>query len=77
MTKSEFLEKPTVSNTQWAAQQILLNFEDLEKFKMLQKSLHHLSTALYKSWAQDMPLSDIIYALQMCEELQDIKEFLD
>lgn len=64
--QQEFLSKPCESNTQWVAQ-TLLQLPAKERHTIVH-ALRKLDTCLYKSWAKDMSLNEIMEAVNIFSE---------
>jgi len=61
--KQEFLEKPLENNIDFAAQMIIANFTDAQ-FMQLRANLLKLDKALFKSYLKEMPLNEILEAVE-------------
>ncbi|WP_149242564.1 hypothetical protein [Dyadobacter sp. 32] len=68
-TKQELLEAIPDSNTEWAAQQILINFSDPQRME-LEACFAKLNEALYKSWGKDMTFAELHEAVKMVQEVR-------
>lgn len=70
MTKNEFVAMPTENNIEWAAQQIADDFG--VAYLMVHGALKGLDAVLYKSWAKDLSLRDL---LEACERIEENVQF--
>lgn len=61
------VNKPCESNVEWAAQQLLLNLGKFELLR-LQMIFEKVDNALYKSWAKEMPLKELVEAIEMTKD---------
>lgn len=66
--QQEFLSRPCESNTQWVAQ-VLLQLEPKERHTIVH-ALRRLDKYLYKSWAKDMTLNEIMEAVNIFSEVK-------
>eukprot|EP01034_Spumella_vulgaris_P021298 gene21298-27326_t len=60
----------TDSNVEWAAQQILTNFSELQIMK-LEAYFAKLNEALYKSWGKEMSFEDLFDAVKIAQEISN------
>jgi hypothetical protein len=61
--RKEFLSKPCEDNTTWAAQQIAMLNSD--RRYQIAVGLKRLNEVLYKSWAKDLTLKELLEAMEM------------
>lgn len=61
------LSKDPTTNIEWAAQRIATDLTRDEVW-VLQDALKQLDTVLYKGWAKDLTLSQLIEAANMANE---------
>lgn len=61
--RDEFLKKPCEDNTTWAAQQIAMLNSD--RRYQITVGLKRLKEVLYKSWAKDLTLRELLEAVEM------------
>lgn len=59
-----FLDKQTETNQEWAAKMMLDNLKPAERH-MIGSALRKLDKLLYKSWAKDLCLTELIEAVEM------------
>ena len=61
--REEFLSKPCEDNVTWAAQQIALLNPD--KRYQISVGLKRLNEVLYKDWAKELTLKELVGAIDM------------
>lgn len=59
----DYQNLPTTNNLQWAAGRMMNELTD-EEFEALHDSLHKLNVILYKSWAKELTLEELIIAVK-------------
>ena len=67
--EKDFISKIPENNTEWVAVQMITNFSQVE-FKTLKKSFKKLNEALFKSWARQMTLEELLNAIEIVEDLK-------
>lgn len=65
--REEFLNKPCEDNVTWAAQTMLEALPTKERYQIIW-ALRKLHGVLYKSWARDLSLRQLIEAVNMFNE---------
>lgn len=58
-----YMDSPTTDNYQWAAERMMMDLSD-KQFVQVKNGLTMLDSILYKSWAKDLTLSELLSAVK-------------
>lgn len=65
-----FYDKEPASNSEWAAQQIIRVFKG-RGYQKLKDTLESLDKALYKSWAKELTLKELLKVVELIDSLKE------